>query len=376
MIVCIISFCSNVNVYATSIDLQDEVIEEISESLDLNEFIDIINDTIENSEFNDVISTSDLVSGIYITPDTLFGKILNIVFNELYLTIASNISILIIIVIISILKTFELEKSSDIINIANFVCYIAVSTILLKNFSDVLIYFKDTLSNITLIMQVASPFLMGVLVVTGGITAAGLIQPLILFATSAISFLISIVVVPLIIIAVAFSVVHSLNENLGLLKLSKFFLNTSLWTVGVLLTIFLGIMSLETTIASSVDSLAVKATSSAVSNFVPVVGKFFSDSFETVVGASKIVGNIGGVLGIIGIFIVAIVPIIKMVGISITYSLFSSLAEPLCKDSKVTSVISSFANIYKVMVGIMIGVSILFIISIAIIMNISSSIVT
>lgn len=375
LLICSCSLNSN-NIYATSVDLGEEVIDEISESLELNDFISIIDETIESSGFNDIITTRDLSKGVYITPDTLFGKLIKLLFSQLYEAIASNISILVIIIVISILKTFELEKSSDIIKIANFVLYIAISTILLKSFSDILIYFKDTLNNVSLIMQIASPFLMGVLVVTGGVTAAGLIQPLILFAVSAISFLINIVVVPLIIIAVAFSTVHSLNEKLGLLKLSKFFLNTSLWTVGVMLTIFLGIMSLETTIASSVDSLAVKATSSAVSNFVPVVGKFFSDSFETVVGASKVVGNIGGTLGIIGVFLIAVVPVIKLVSISIVYSLFSALAEPLCLESKVTTVIGNFSNIYKVMLGIIIGVSVLFIISIAIIMNILSSIVS
>ena len=68
---------------------------------------------------------------------------------------------------------------------------------------------------------------------------------------------------------------------------------------------FLTILSIETNLTTSVDSLAVKTTQSAVSNFVPVVGKFFSDSFESVVGASKIISNVGGTLGIIAIIVVA-----------------------------------------------------------------------
>ena len=336
--------------------------------------VNIIDDTIEDSEFKDIIDTSDLVKGNYIMPKTLFGKLIQICFKELYNSIASSINVLIIVVIIAILKTFELEKNSEIIAVANFVCYIAVSTILLDNFIDVLNIFKTTITNITTIVQIASPFLMGVLIATGSITAVGLIEPLILFAISAISFLISFIVVPLIIISVAFNIVHNLNENLGLAKLSKFFLNTSLWTVGIMLTIFLGILSLETTITSSVDSLAVKAATSAVSNFVPVVGKFFSDSFQTVLGASKIVGNVGGALGIITICVIAVIPIIKIVCISVVYSIFSALLEPICKDSKITGVLSNFSNIYKVMTGIIVGVSILFIISIGIIMNITSSI--
>lgn len=73
----------------------------------------------------------------------------------------------------------------------------------------------------------------------------------------------------------AFNVICSISENIRLEKLSKFFSNVSLWTIGVVLTVFLGVLSLETSLSSSVDSLSVKTTQAAVSNFVPVVGKFF-----------------------------------------------------------------------------------------------------
>ena len=196
-----------------------DIIDDFSDSLKLDEMVDIIDNTIENSDFKDVISTDDLVTGNYIQPKTLFSKILQIVFNELYNAVIASINILIIVVIISILKTFELEKNSEIIAVANFVCYIAVSTILLDNFVDILNIFKSTITSITTIVQIASPFLMGVLIATGSVTVASLAGPLILFAVSAISFVISFVVVPLIIISVAFNIVHSLNENLGLAKL-------------------------------------------------------------------------------------------------------------------------------------------------------------
>ena len=106
--------------------------------------------------------------------------------------------------------------------------------------------------------------------------------------------------------------------------MSKIFSSVSLWTVGVVLTVFLGVLSLETSLSTSVDSLGVKTTQAAVSNFVPVVGKFFSDSFEVVVGATKIIGKTGGVIGIIGIIVVAIVPIFKLASLFLANSLYAS----------------------------------------------------
>ncbi len=329
----IILLLLNSNVFAENTINTDEIfdssISEISETLELESFTNIIDETIKSSELNEIVDVDKVTSDMLnqesiIDPSTFLGEVISLLFKELYTAIMSSIDIMIIVVIIAILKTFESGNDSNVIAIANFVCYISISALLLRNFTEVLIMFEESISSISLIMQISSPFLMGILMLTGSITAIGVIQPILLFITSAISFLITSVVIPLLVISVAFNIVHSLNENIGLSRLSKFSLNSSLWIVGIALTIFLGILSLETTVTTSVDSLAIKATSSAVSNFVPVVGKFVSDSFTAVVGATKIVGNIGGVLGIIAIIVIAIIPIIKIVCISIVYSIIRS----------------------------------------------------
>ena len=154
------------------------------------------------------------------------------------------------------------------------------------------------------------------------------------------------------------------------------FSGSAIWVVGVLFTLFLGVLSLESSVSSSVDSLTVKTTQAAVSNFVPVVGKFFSDSFETVVGATKIIGKTGGVVGIIAIILVAAIPIIKLASIVAIYNILNTLIEPIYADEKVSKYISNFTDVYKNMLGILIGIVILFIISTGIILNLVSKIVT
>lgn len=246
---------------------------------------------------------------------------------------------------------------------------------MITTFSKTIISFRSTCVTVTTLMQIISPFLMAVLIASGGITSTGIIQPLILFISSFIGYIVTNVIVPFLSISVAFNIINSLNDKVGLSKMSKMFSSSSVWIIGVILTIFLGILSLETSITSSVDSLAIKTTSSVVSNFVPVVGKFFSDSFETVVGATKIVSKVGGTVGIIAIICVMFIPVIKIISISVIYNMLAAISEPICKDEKIIKVISNFASIYKTMSGILIGVAIIFIISIGIILNIGSSIV-
>lgn len=210
----------------------------------------------------------------------------------------------------------------------------------------------------------------------GAITSTGIIQPLLLFISSAVGLLINYIVVPFFCVSVAFNVICSISENLKLSKFAKLFPSVALWLTGISLTIFLGVLSLETSLTTEVDSLSVKTTQAVVSNFVPVVGKFFSDSFETVIGATKIVGKVGGTLGILAIIIVSLVPIVKIASVFIVYSLLVALSEPVCQEESVQKYLAGFSNIYKTLLGILIGIIILFVISTGIILNLSSKIVT
>ena len=298
---------------------------------------------------------------------------LEIFASEVSSAIKGTVTIFIIVIIMAILSNLELDNKSDITRIAHLACFIVIATITVATFLQTVNMLKTTINTMGTLMQVISPFLLSVLIATGKISTTGIIQPLLLFLASSV---VTYFVIPLLSISVAFNVICSISENIRLEKLSKFFSNVSLWTIGVVLTVFLGVLSLETSLSSSVDSLSVKTTQAAVSNFVPVVGKFFSDSFEVVVGATKIIGKTGGIIGILGIVIVGIIPIFKITSIMVIYMLLAAFVEMITTDKLILKYLSGFVNVYKTMLGILIGVVILFVISTGIILNLVNSIVT
>ncbi|MBR6641927.1 MAG: hypothetical protein IKL08_07030, partial [Clostridia bacterium] len=131
-------------------------------------------------------------------------------------------------------------------------------------------------------------------------------------------------------------------------------------------TIVLGVLGLETSVSTSVDEITVKTTQAAISNLVPVVGKFVSDSTEIVMGASEVIGKAIGVIGILVIFIVLLLPALKILLIGGIYSLVEGISETLVKDNKITGIVGTFAKQYNKLAGIMIGVGVTFVITIAI----------
>lgn len=86
-------------------------------------------------------------------------------------------------------------------------------------------------------------------------------------------------------------------------------------------------------------------------------------------GASELIGKTAGVLALITIITVTLGPIIKIVIIIIATSVVSAVAESLNLDEKIVKIIDGFCSTYKTVLGVLIATSVMFIISVAIIIS-------
>ena len=83
----------------------------------------------------------------------------------------------------------------------------------------------------------------------------------------------------------------------------------------------------------------------------------------------------GGTVGIIATILVSIVPILKILSITIIYNVLVALVEPICSDNSIIKYLSSFAKLYKNLLGVLIGIVILFVIATGIVLNLVSVII-
>ena len=71
------------------------------------------------------------------------------------------------------------------------------------------------------------------------------------------------------------------------------------WALGLLLTLFVGLLSLQTMVASSSDTVASKAAKFLIGTFVPVVGGALSDALSTTQGYLRLLKTAVGAFGIL-----------------------------------------------------------------------------
>lgn len=145
-----------------------------------------------------------------------------------------------------------------------------------------------------------------------------------------------------------------------------------IWILGIVLTIFVSVTSLEGGLTSSVDGVAVKTAKTAVSSVVPIIGKILGDAVSTIMGCSNIIKNAVGVVGIVVILAICIRPIIQLAVLTVTYYLGAALCEPIA-DEKIVGIMEQMGGTFKIFLAAMFAMTTMLIIGVAIVMKISNS---
>ena len=358
------------NIYST-----DEIISSQMEALNLSSFIDEGEKYTEDI-FPDIDLNTLLNSAIRgeINNQQIYKGILSIFGDEIVSAISLLGSILIIIVIHSLLKSFteNLSKNEGVGQIAYFVEYILIVTLVMANFTNIINMMKEAISNLVGFVNCLVPILLALMSATGSIASVAFVQPLIIFAVVFIANTITIFVLPIALIATTLGIVSNLSERVQIGKFSKFLKSGVTWFLGVVITIFVSILSLEGGLTSNVDGLAAKGIKSAATTFIPVVGKALGESVDMVIGSTALLKNSIGIVGMFVIIGICAMPIIKLAILTITYHFASAICEPLA-DKKIVSLLEQMGGTFKILLGIMFFVAVLLIIGLAMCIKISNS---
>ena len=154
-------------------------------------------------------------------------------------------------------------------------------------------------------------------------------------------------------------------------KIAKFLKSSTIWFLGIILTVFVGVVSLEGTLSSSIDGITAKTAKSIVSSGVPVVGKILGDVVDSVLGCGVILKNAVGLVGVIVIIGICILPILKLSVLTISYQLVESVGGVIA-DEKIVKLLEQIADIFKILLAILCTISFMVIIGTALLLKMSN----
>jgi len=173
------------------------------------------------------------------------------------------------------------------------------------------------------------PLVLTLLASMGNFGSVAMFHPLIVFMIHTVGTLIYTVIFPLLFFSAVLGIVSCLSEKYKLNQLADLFRRVSVGLLGGLLTIFLGIISIQGATAAVTDGVTIRTAKYLTGNFVPVVGRMFSDAADTVVGASLLVKNAVGMAGVLILLFISAFPALKIISLAIIYNFSAAVMQPL-----------------------------------------------
>ena len=242
----------------------------------------------------------------------------------------------------------------------------------MTNFSNIIETVQKTCSNLVDFMNMLLPILTSLMIYTGSITTTSMIEPTMLFVTNLVGNIIKDIIIPLVLLFTSIVILSKLTDKIQLEKISKFMKSGVIWLLGIVLTIFVGVISLEGTLSSSVDGITAKTTKAVVSSAIPIVGKILGDAVDTVLGCGIILKNAVGIVGIIIVAGICIIPILKLSVLTIGYKLLAGISEPIA-DKKIVQLLEQMGDVFKIFLAILSALAFMIIIGTALVLKISNS---
>src|SRR5690606_16553714 len=144
----------------------------------------------------------------------------------------------------SIQNSFE---KTTVSKIAYAIIFMVLMIIALNSFQVAIEYASNALQNMIHFTLAFIPLLLALVATSGGVISSGFFHPVILFLTNISGVFVNHIVFPLLFLSALLSIVSTLTEQYKATQLAGLLRNWSIGLLGIFMTIFLGVISIQGT---------------------------------------------------------------------------------------------------------------------------------
>ena len=305
--------------------------------------------------------------------DNLINNLIDLFLLEMKSALILCVEIISICIVMGILNGLSSSfNSKSISEISLLICSMVIIGIAIESLKVTYNLSLDTVEAMSNTMTIIMPILIGILISTGSITSGTILSPLIIGSITGISFLIKTFILPALFISTILSLINCLTEKNYVNKLAKLIRNLAVGLTGLLLVLLTGIITIQGLLTETSDGLLINTAKFSLSNFIPIIGGFTSDTVELFLRCMTSIKSIIGIFGIILMVLFLIIPILKILSIAIIYKFTAAIAEPVT-SSKIADGLNDMGSCIVSIASIILFTSMLFIMFITVIINIGGS---
>ncbi|RFU65659.1 stage III sporulation protein AE [Peribacillus glennii] len=220
-------------------------------------------------------------------------------------------------------------ETSTVSKVAYAIVYMVLIILALNSFHVAITYTKETIDLMISFLMALIPLLLALIAASGGIISAGFFHPVLIFLMNTSGVLVQYVVLPLLFLAAILSIVSTLTDQYKVTQLAQLLRNWGIGILGAFMTVFLGVISVQGASSAVADGVTLRTAKFITGNFIPVIGRMFTDATDTVINASVLLKNTVGMAGVAILLLITAFPAIKILAVSFIYKLAAGLLQPL-----------------------------------------------
>ncbi|MCL2108459.1 MAG: stage III sporulation protein AE [Oscillospiraceae bacterium] len=241
---------------------------------------------------------------------------------------------------------------------------LAGAGMMLVYISDIVARSLETLRSGSVFLLTFVPVFAGIMAVCGQLTTASVFSGSLIIAGQVFIYISTMFLAPLVSCILGISTAGAVNPDLNIERLSEVVKKIVIWLLGILITIFIGLMSLQSFVSTAADTVALRAMKFTVSNSVPIVGSAVSDALATVRGS---LGLLRGSVGTFGIIAGLMVILPAMMSV-ICHKFALQIAAAVCEIfgvKRLSGLLKSGENVMSIIFAMLFCFALILVVSVA-----------
>ncbi|MCL2053298.1 MAG: stage III sporulation protein AE [Oscillospiraceae bacterium] len=314
------------------------------------------------------ISIGDAESMLKLSPLDVISYAFDSFKSNLVLPVKTLTSMLAVILLSSVVEGLgNTAANKQLSKTYGIVCVLVSVNVIIKPVTACIGGASETITSGGHFMLTYIPVFAGLTASAGNISSAAAYNMIVAIAAQAAVQFTSGLLVPAISVCMALGVVGAVNPDFNLTSITGGIKKASSFALGFIMTIFIGLLSIQSILGTSVDTLGIKAAKFMASSFIPVIGGAVADAYSTVRSSLGLLKSGVGFFGVAAIFITVLPSLMQVIAMRLVFSA-GEVAADLFGVSRLKVLFKNTADILALMFSLLVCFSVMFILSTAILM--------
>ena len=312
-----------------------ENIESIIDSLDLSELQKYLDEYGNDFVFSFGDTAKEIVrylinGNLGVNYNDYISELLSVLFSKVTSLIPAFSQIIAISILCAVSSGAEggvLGKTTA--KVVRLACISLIMLILSSMLFGILSSAVECINNVKRQVEILTPILVTLTVLTGGGEAGAVYQPSALFLSQGAIQIVSGFIFPATIAVIVLNFTSKINPEFSFTGVASLIKSVMKWVIGITVAIFGLFITVQSTASSLFNGIFFKVTKYLVGNSVPLVGNFLSAGVDMIVMSGTIVRSSVGMLGIVLLLGEVFQPIIMLASFSLMLKITGAIAQPL-----------------------------------------------